>query len=286
VHEYDTVLKLLLRESAELAIRELTGGITRWLNVELPELQNTRVDLLAETGDGSLVHIELQSRNDASMALRMAEYCLRVYRLFGKLPRQMVLYVGDEPLRMKTELARSPDVLFRYRLIDALDMDGERLLDSRQVGDNVMAILARLPDRSGAVQAIIGKLAGLDPDAREFYLRALLILAGLRGLEENVEKEARKVPVLNDILDHKVLGREFKRGLKQGLEQGMEQGLEQGLERGLEQGESAMLQRLIQERFGPMPVWAKYRLANRTVSELEELGVRLLRVGSLEELLK
>jgi hypothetical protein len=42
--------------------------------------------LLGETADGSLLHIELQSTNDPAMPLRMAEYCLRVYRMLGKFP--------------------------------------------------------------------------------------------------------------------------------------------------------------------------------------------------------
>jgi Domain of unknown function (DUF4351) len=274
MHEYDITLKLLLRESAGLAIRELTGGVTRWLNAELPELQNTRVDLLGETADGSLVHIELQSRNDGKMALRMAEYCLRVYRLFGKIPRQMVLYVGNEALRMEAALPGSPDLSFRYKLIDSRELDGERLLGSLQVGDNVIAILGRLGNRPDAVREILGKLPGLEPDSREFYLRALLILSGLRGLEEVVEEEARKVPVLNDILDHKVLGREFKRGVEQGVAQGMQR------------GEAAMLHRLIEERFGPIPAWAEEQIATRSTVELEELGVRLLKAQSLDALLK
>jgi hypothetical protein len=48
-------------------------AIEKWLDVELPKVQNIRVDLLGETGEASLVHLELQSRNDAAMPLRMAE---------------------------------------------------------------------------------------------------------------------------------------------------------------------------------------------------------------------
>jgi hypothetical protein len=70
------------------------------LDVELPKVQNTRVDLLGETNEARLVHLELQSGNDTTMPLRMAEYCLSVFRLFGKFPRQVLLYVGEAPLRM------------------------------------------------------------------------------------------------------------------------------------------------------------------------------------------
>jgi hypothetical protein len=44
------------------ALQALTGGVAveRWLDVEMPEVRNTRVDLLGETSDRNLLHIELQ----------------------------------------------------------------------------------------------------------------------------------------------------------------------------------------------------------------------------------
>ena len=66
-----------------------------------------------------------------------------------RFPRQVLLYVGEAPLRMAKEL-RGDDVWFRYRAIDIRELDGERLLESEEVGDNVIAILARLRDDSGA----------------------------------------------------------------------------------------------------------------------------------------
>jgi hypothetical protein len=56
MQEYDVALKLLLRGSAKLTMRELTGtAIEKWLNVELPKVQNRRMDLLGETAEGRLV---------------------------------------------------------------------------------------------------------------------------------------------------------------------------------------------------------------------------------------
>ena len=127
-------------------MRELAGtAIAKWLDVELPKVQNLRLDLLAETVDGNLVQIELQSTNDPAMAVRMAEYHLGVYRLCGRFPKQVVLYIGGPKLRMSGQL-RSPTMSFRYRVVDIRSLDGERLLESEDVGDNVIAILARLRD--------------------------------------------------------------------------------------------------------------------------------------------
>jgi len=245
----------------------------------VPEITNKRVDLLGEAADGTVIHIDLQSGHNDRMALRMAEYSLGIYRLLGKFPRQIVLYVGEAPLKMDDALL-GPDLQFRYRLVDVRDLDGERLRESPQMGDNVIAIFTRLRDHRDALNEILGKLSVLENDAREFYLRALLTLAGLRGLEETVEQEARKMPLLNDILENRVLGREFKRGLEEGVQQGVQQGLQQGVH----QEALTMARRLIEERFGPVPQWAEELLAARSAAELEELGVRVLKAKTIEEL--
>ena len=266
MQEYDVALKLLLRGSAQLTIRELTGAsVETWIDVELPKIQNLRVDLLGETAEGGLVHLELQSSNDSAMALRMAEYSLGIFRLFGRFPHQVLLYVGEPAIRMDSEL-RGPDVFFRYEAVDVRALDGERLLESSAVGDNVIAILARLRDHGDAVRKIVERIAGLPAPDREAALGQLLVLAGLRHLEESVEQEARKMPILNDILDNKVLGREFKRGVQE--------------------GELTVLRRQIEKRFGALPSWAEERLAGRTTTELEELSIRVLDAQNLEDLLK
>ncbi len=70
------------------------------------------------------------------------------------------------------------------------------------------------------------------------------------------------MPILNDILDHKVLGREFKRG------------------------ELTVLRRQIEKRFGAIPSWAEERLARQSPADLEELSVCVLDGGSIEDLMK
>src|SRR5262249_20901966 len=53
MHDYDVTLKLLMRASARVAIREIAGApIYHWLNAELPKSQNLRMDLLGETVEG------------------------------------------------------------------------------------------------------------------------------------------------------------------------------------------------------------------------------------------
>ena len=77
------------------------------------------------------------------------------------------------------------------------------------------------------------------------------------------------MPVLNSLLEHKVLGREFKKGL------------EQGLERGRNEGEAKLLRRQLEHRFKKLPKWVAGKLATATPAQLEEWGERLLEEKSL-----
>ena len=292
MQDYDVTLKLLLRggeqgkSSAGMAFQALTGGqVERWLDIELPKVQNPRMDLLGELSDGGLLHLELQSGNDAEMPERMAEYALGVYRRFKQFPRQIVLYVGEAPIRMQPGLTGA-DFSFRYELRDLRDLDGDSLLASNQVGDNILAVLTRLRDRKSAVAEIVRRIEGLDATQRETAIGQLIILAGLRGLEETVEEEIRKMPILNDIMEHKVLGREFLRGKEEGKAEGKEEGKAEGKAEGIHLGELAILRRLILERFGAIPAWVEELIGSKPAADLEALSVRLLKARSMEDLLQ
>lgn len=174
---------------------------------------------------------------------------------------------------MESEL-RGEDVLFRYRVIDIRQIDGDRLLQSDGVGDNVIAILARLRNRRQALHRIVSRLAGLPPGERREALDQLLILAGLRKLAGVVKEEMNAMPIQIDLMENEVIADYYHRGRQEGRQEGVHE------------GEIAVLRRQIEKRFGMMPEWAHQRLASRTTEQLEQLSVRLLEVASLEELLK
>jgi hypothetical protein len=272
MHEYDVTLKLLLQGSATETLRALTGtAVKRWLNVELPKVQSPRIDLLGETADDKLIHIELQSTNDRQMPLRMAEYCLAIHRRYGRFPRQIVLYVGKRKLSMMRELS-GPALRFQYDLVDLRKLDNASLLASREVSDNVTGLLG-CPAGADALRGVIDRIARMETDQRIFYLRSLFAVAGLRGWEEDLEREAKSAPVIIDIMANKVLGRERRKGI------------ERGLERGHLRGELTLLRRVLEKKFGPIPTWANERLKKATVPEIEDLALRLLDASSLDELM-
>ena len=89
------------------------------------------------------------------------------------------------------------------------------------------------------------------------------------------------MPILNDIMDHEVLGPKLRQARAEGLEEGREEGRQEGLQ----QGERHVLARQIQKRFGSLPVWMSQRLDRMTVAEIEDTALRLLDATSLEDFL-
>ncbi len=273
MHRFDITLKLLLQGPSAALLRQLGGGtVVRWLEVEALRVEERHMDLLCQLADGSLLHIELQSSNDPDMPLRMAEYALAVKRRYGRMPRQIVLYVGRAPMRMPDVLAEG-GMAFRYELVDFRELDGEELLDSPDVGDNVLAVLARLRDGKAAVARIVERIRALKDAGRDQAVAQLGILAGLRGLEDEVQEELEKMPIVVDLMENKVFARGYSRAQAAGKAEGRVE------------GERTLLLRLIRKRFGSVPDWVDERLAGKTTEELELLGLRFLDAQSIADLM-
>ena len=268
MHEYDTVLKALLQNPQNTIFEKITNAkIDHWLNVEFPEVQQTHVDLLGVAQNRQLIGLELQSTNDMNLPLRMAEYALRTYRLYGEFPDQYVLYVGEAELRMPSELA-GPRFACRYQILDIRSIDEEWRLNSPFAGDNILAILTNNRDRRQTIQ----RIATLETDRRGDASQKLTILAELRKLGDTIKAEVKHMPILDDIMDHDLLG--------PAIRQGMQKGLEQGVQR----GELTILRNVLSKRFGALPTAIDQRLSTLSAAELEDLSERLFDVKSIDEL--
>jgi len=127
------------------------------------------------------------------------------------------------------------------------------------------------------VKRILAGIEGCEPQRRMETLAELMLLSGLRSLGPPIEREAKQMPLLNDIMDHPVLGRERKRGIKLGLEQGREEGREEG--------ERQLLLRMMDKRFGPVTASVKKRILALSVPKIERIALRLLDARSLDDLL-
>jgi predicted transposase YdaD len=127
------------------------------------------------------------------------------------------------------------------------------------------------------VHEIMDRIAMLDPPERAAAIDLLMTIAGLRGLEEFVDREAKQMPILEDIRKHKIFIREYNEGLQEGQVEGERKGKSEEALR--------LVTRLIQHRFGPLPDDLQQRLAHASLEELEALSERVLDARSIDDLL-
>ncbi len=198
----------------------------------------------------------------------MLGYGVDAWRLHQHFPVQIVVYVGSAPMRMVNRV-ELPSLHYHFRLIDIRELDGPELCDSPFPGDTVIAILASWPDRREGVRRILRRIAKQEPARRAKAMAQLMILAGLRRLGDDIRTEVTQMPILEDIMDHDLLGPLIRRGQQEGRHE----------------GELTVILRQLRKRFGALPIGTEERLAARSAPQLEELAERILDCHSLDDLL-
>jgi predicted transposase YdaD len=271
---YDTTLKTLFQAPPQQLLRLLVGGQAReMLTVEYPTVRMRRPDLVVRLTDGRLYHLELQSDNDAAMPWRMLEYYGLLYQRYGQQPLQHVLYVGERPMSLVAQIDHAT-LLFEYEAIDVRTLDGQPLLHSTVLEDNILALLCRGGATRATVQYILVRIANLSGTAQIEALTTLLILAGLRHLQPLVREETQQMAITLDIENNPFLREIFEEGRQEGRQEGQIE------------GERALVRRQLARRFGVVPAWAEQHIAAADTTTLEQWGLRLLDTTSLEEVFR
>lgn len=270
-HTFDVPLKALFRNSSGVISRLLFGGpVAEWLNVEQPDVSNRRADLLVRTAEGRLRHVELQTRNEAGMELRMLDYYVAFWRLYGEPPEQRLLYVGREPLRMASRI-ETEAMRYEYSIVNVQELDGEELLASSDFGDNALALVTRM-DAERVFAAVFPKLQKMEGAAKQEAAGAFVLLSGLVGMGDRMRERIPEAMVI-DLMENPVLAPYLKKRLAESEELGKQQGVAQ------------VVLELAEERFGPLPEFAKAAIENGSAEQLNVWKKRLLKVASVEELL-
>jgi len=266
----DSLLKLLIRGASTEPFRQMhVGPVQQWLNVDLPRIQNRLVDLVGRAADGRLLHIELQSTNDPLMAQRMAEYALAILRALKEYPVQVVVYVGNEKLRMIPEL-RTLGMAFHYHQVDLRDLDGEPLLESDRFEDNLLSLLSGLGDLARGIRLIVARIKRMKESQRMDALEQLLLTCELRGIESTLTEELKHMPVTHvpDMSKYDFVRKARQEGRQEGRREGMRE----------------FAHTLLEKRFGRLPDSIVKRLAELSDIESQKLASDLLDARSLQEL--
>ena len=155
------------------------------------------------------------------------------------------------------------------------DFDAQALIATGNPGDLALALLAGGGDRQ--IREILKKAARLKGPARQRLLTQLLVLAGLRGVVGQVQSEMESMGVVIDITKNPFLLKLHQDALKEGKALGEARGKALGEAKGEARGEakgeakalSRVLHRLLEDKFGPLPKWAKDRIAKSDAAQLD-----------------
>jgi hypothetical protein len=164
---------------------------------------------------------------------------------------------------MPNEIA-GPGGTFHFGMVDIRDLDGEQLLASENIGDNVIAILTRLGSEPNAVRRILTRIEKGPSEEREEAVAELTILAGLRRLGGKVNREAGKMPIQEDIRDHDYYGPPLRQENAR--------------------GRMELLLDMIAIKFGAVPPPVRQRLALMEPYQLKAASRLLIDAHAIEDL--
>ncbi len=239
----DIALKDIFEEVPHRLSKILSPApIKELLPTALPSTE-LRVDFLARLEDESILHMEFQSFNDANMPWRMLRYYTAIVEKYKTHNiKQLVVYVGNEKLRMKSSL-KIKNLVFKYEILDIRQIDCKLLLESPDPMDRLLACLCKVEDEVYLIEKLIKTMEGMNEEERKDYLLKALTLTELRpNLRIRLTEEVKPMPIVvrpEDIrLPKKKLRKDilYRLGLEEGKQIGLEEGRKEGEVIGIEKG--------------------------------------------------
>ncbi|MBC7922431.1 MAG: hypothetical protein H7Z75_15230 [Ferruginibacter sp.] len=206
--DYDKLLKEILREVFPSITEKVLGIQARKIEILPFELQYTtelKTDQLYKitplSGAPFALHVDLQTKNDKTMAARMLAYCGLIHLLHGLPVQQCVLYTGKGRLSMPDAIA-FPGFTYRYQLLDMRQFPYQAFLASDQPQEVLLAIISDFGEESHLLvtQKILRRLRELSSSERELSrrVRQLSRLGTLRNVSTLIIQEALAMAITLD----------------------------------------------------------------------------------------
>ncbi|WP_195763426.1 DUF4351 domain-containing protein [Duganella guangzhouensis] len=238
-----------------------------------------------------LIHIEVQAQRDATLGRRVLDYNYRIFKEHER-PVSSLVVLADEDVNWRpcSFHSRAP------RTVMGIDFGVVKLLDYAANSEELLA--SHNPFAWLTLAHLRTQQARHDPDVlyaakwqctKQMYRhgwrkeRILAMFQVINWMMVLPEQHQRRY--WQAVLE---LDKEYEMKLLNPLEQmflddGIKKGLEQGLAQGRQEGASALLERLLIRRFGPLPDTAKSRLAKASLRQLEAWSDALPEAESLRQ---
>lgn len=233
---YDIATKVLLEKCREEILRRLVGisVMESTLLEELPQetvsLRRADFPILVkdEAGRKILVLLEMQSRWDRQIPLRLLEYRSRYLLKYRGEAVSCVLLL--RPSKEALDGYEDSEVTFRFRLIPIYQLDARPI-----IAEKVFCLMPFVPlmQHGQALTQEADELlyeSSLPRADKADMLTVMTILSGLVSRELPGKLLSRRRDIMIESSAYDLIKQE---GVKEGLQQGLQQGLEQGLQQAI-----------------------------------------------------
>ena len=229
---YDKIIKENI-EHIFLPLLENLLGISISKSIELKDKVQTTIErepdflkkIIDKDNNVFLLQLEFQTNDDKEMVYRMAEYKAILQRKFKCPVKQFVIYLGNKPPKMKTELPEQEKIT-GFVLKNISELNIQQTINSEVPEEIILSILSDYPksNASEIIKSIILKLKNAvnNPSELNRYIQQLLILSRLRNLEVETKKQVDDMPITYDITKDGL----YNEGIEKGIEKGREENRE------------------------------------------------------------
>ena len=285
---FDTVCKFLVETfSADFAAWLLGAPIalTELSPAEL-SLEPIRADalILLQSPD-TILHLEFQARPDPTMAFRMIDYRLRVYRRFPhKAMRQVVIYLTPSQSEAVYQTTFAvPGTRHEFEIVRLWEQPSALFLN--QPGLLPLAPLTQTEDPAQLLRQVATEIDSIDDRRTQSNVAAsAAILAGLVLDKGLIQQILRREMMQESVIYQDIKAEGWQEGRQEGRQEGLQEGLQEGRQEGLQEGRQegrrqealALVLRLLSRRVGVLPEATRSAVVTLSLAQIESLGEALL----------
>ena len=206
---YDKIIKENLEQIFRPLIQERLG--VKFLeSIPLKDKMQTTIevemdsfyDVVPESGEPFILHLEFESGDNAKMVYRVSEYHGIALKEREREIKHIVIYLGLEPPTMRTTL-KPEEVFTGFDLLNVHDLDTQELLSSQVPEVVLLAVLANYPeeDTEKTLNSIILTLKKLAHDEHELkrHIKQLMVLSRLRKINHLTVKKVNEMSFAIDV---------------------------------------------------------------------------------------
>ena len=275
---YDNICKFIAEEFSTDLASWLLGEPIQLTQLSPKELsiEPIRTDaLILQQSNNLVLHVEFQTKTEATIPFRMTDYRLRVHRRYpDKEMHQVVIYLKQTASELVYQntftLTRTRH---EFEVIRLWEQPTEQFLDTP--GLLPFAVLSRTDEKVEVLREVARRVEAIsDRRVQSNVGASAFILAGLV-----LEKETIGTILRRDIMEESVTYQELRReareqGIQEGRVEGLQQGLQEGLQEGLQQGLQQVALNLLRSGMNPEQVANFTGLSIEQVTQLQLISTQ------------